>query len=128
MSTLQARAKLVSQAMERAKALRAAEEAQSACNRKSKRRTTALPAMMTFKAMRVSVPCTVVDMSGTGARLELPPASLKQYGDADHLPDEMVLVLRADRMQVDCEVKWRRGGKIGVRFRGPPRPMETARR
>lgn len=128
MSTLQARAKLVTQAMERAKALRAAEDAKGACNRKSKRRNTALPAMMTFKGMRVAVPCTVIDMSGTGARLELPPASLKQYGDADHLPDEMVLVLRADRMQVDCDVKWRRGGKIGVRFRGPPRPMDTAKR
>lgn len=56
-------------------------------------------------------------------KLELPPSSIKQYGDADHLPDEMVLVLRADRMQVDCDIKWRRGGRIGVRFRGPPKPM-----
>lgn len=123
MSTLQARAKLVTQAMERAKAQRAAEAAKGDCNRKSKRRATALPAMMTFKGMRVAVPCTVIDMSGTGARLELPPSSIKQYGDADHLPDEMVLVLRADRMQVDCDIKWRRGGRIGVRFRGPPKPM-----
>ena len=116
--------------MDRAKTARAAEGAakDEACNRKSRRRTTALPAMMTFKGMRVAVPCIVIDMSGTGARIELPPASMKQFGGADHLPDVMTLLLRADRMQVDCEVKWRRNGRIGVRFLGPPKPMDTPKR
>ncbi len=124
--SLQARTKLLTQSMERAKAVRVAQDAAeaSACNRRSKRRQTALPGMMTFKGMRVGVVCTVIDMSGTGARIELPASSIKQLGGSDLLPDELTLILKADRMQVQCEVKWRRNGRIGVRFLGPPRPME----
>jgi len=98
------------------------------CNRRSRRRSTALPALMAFHNMRVTVPCTVTDMSGTGARLELPPSSIKQFGDGEHLPDRLMLVLKADRMQVECEVKWRRAGRIGVRFLAPPRPMDSGRK
>lgn len=97
-------------------------------NRRSRRRSTTLPAAMAFPNMRVQVPCIVVDMSGTGAKLELPASSIKQYGEADHLPNRMTLILKADRLQIDAEVKWRRSGKFGVRFLGPPKPLETAKR
>lgn len=101
----------------------AAADQPDAGNRKSRRRQTALAATMGFHDMRVTLPCTVTDMSGTGARLELSPAIVKQVGDGDHLSSQMLLILKADRMQVDCEIKWRRSGRIGVRFLSPPRPI-----
>lgn len=97
-------------------------------NRRAKRKQTSLPAMITFQSMRITVPCTVADMSGTGARLAFTASTLKQFGELDHLPAKFTLVLKADRMQVECEVKWRREGRIGVRFLGPPKPVEATRR
>ena len=93
------------------------------CKRAGRRKKTALPGLLTFKTMRMQVPCTVTDMSGTGARLSLPQATATAFGDLEHIPDRLTLVLRADRMQVDCEIKWRRAGSLGVRFLGPPMPL-----
>ena len=84
--------------------------------------------MITFQNMRVTVPCTVADMSGTGAQLTFGASAIAQFGDLNHLPQKFTLVLKADRMQVESEVKWRREGKIGVRFLGPPKPIENVRR
>lgn len=100
---------------------------QATNNRRAKRKPTSLPALVTFQNMRISVQCTVADMSGTGAKLTFTKAAINQYGDLEHMPDQFTLVLRADRMQVDCEIKWRREGQIGVRFLGPPKPVEARR-
>lgn len=92
------------------------------CGRRSKRKMTSLPGTITFPNLRVQVQCTILDMSGSGAQLELTEASQKQFGDIDHLPSRIVLIMRADRMQVDSEMVWRSGIRVGVRFLGPPRP------
>lgn len=102
-------------------------EEQGTNNRRAKRKPTSLPAMVTFQNMRVSVPCTVADMSGTGAKLTFTKAAINQYGDLEHMPETFTLVLRADRMQVESEIKWRRECQIGVRFLGPPKPMASRR-
>lgn len=93
------------------------------CNRRSKRKPTALPAGLTFKGMRIAVPCTVADMSGTGAKIVLPAAAQYSFGDLEHLPSKLTLQLKADCMEIDCEVVWRRQGKLGLRFLSPPRPV-----
>jgi hypothetical protein len=98
-------------------------ESDAPCNRRTRRKSTALPALLTFKTMRLQLPCQIVDMSGTGARLALPEASIKNFGDLNHLPGTFTLVMRTDRMQVECEVKWRKTTTIGVRFLGAPVPL-----
>ena len=95
---------------------------------REKRKATTLPGTITFPNMRVQVPCTILDMSGSGAQLGLTEASQKEFGDIDHLPDRIVLIMRADRMQVDSQIVWRRGVKVGVRFLVPPRPWTYALR
>ena len=105
----------------------AADASAQACNRRSRRKQTALPAVITFSNMRLTVPCTVADMSGSGARLTLPASTAQTFGDMEHLPERIILVLKADRMQVDCQIMWRRAGKLGVRFLGPPRPVAARR-
>ena len=92
------------------------------CKRRSRRKAMTLPGLITFRTMRLQVPCTITDMSGSGARLVLPAGTARTYGDLEHLPDQLILVIRTDRMQVGCEIKWRRPGSLGVRFLGPPTP------
>ena len=102
-------------------------EEQATNNRRAKRKATALPAMVSFQNMRVTVPCTVADMSGTGAKLTFTKSAINQYGDLEHMPKTFTLILKADRMQVESELMWCHDGKIGVRFLGPPKPVDSRR-
>ncbi len=65
------------------------------------------------------VSCRMLDVSGTGARLEVK--------GADSLPDQLVLVLSHDgRLRRQCSVVWRSETAIGVEFaaNGLPRKGE----
>jgi hypothetical protein len=54
-------------------------------------------------------PCKVIDMSDNGARLYLEPD--------DRLPKHFNLTFsRASRNGLRCEVRWRRGHSVGVKF------------
>lgn len=53
--------------------------------------------------------CVMLDLSGTGARLETDAV--------DVLPDEFILLLSHDgRLHRQCSVAWRSAKSIGVRF------------
>lgn len=82
-----------------------------------------LPAIIFLAERRAQIACIVADMSGTGAKIELSPAAVAQVGSLEQIPARFTLILRTDRMQVDCEVMWRRLNQIGVRFLGAPQPM-----
>lgn len=107
----------------RAKAEQRSQSDVTDCKRRSRRKTMTLAGLITFKTMRQQITCTIVDMSGTGAKLNVPAAVARAYGDMEHLPTQLSLVMRADRMKVDCEIAWRRPTSIGVRFLGPPKPI-----
>jgi hypothetical protein len=54
-------------------------------------------------------PCVMLDLSGTGARLETDASEV--------LPDEFILLLSHDgRLHRQCSVAWRSAKTIGVRF------------
>ena len=69
-----------------------------------------------------NISCAIINMSTTGACLELNdlPESVEQKL---HLPAYFTLGIRADRMEIDCAIVWRKGARIGVRFLAAPRPM-----
>jgi hypothetical protein len=94
------------------------------CKRRGKRKQTTLPGLIMFKSMRTQVPCTIADMSGTGARLTLNPSVARAH-DVEHFPAECTLVMRTDRMAVACEIVWRRDASLGVRYLGPPKPWSA---
>lgn len=74
-----------------------------------------------------SIPCSIVNMSTTGACLEL--TDLPPNTDTSlHLPAYFTLAVRVDRMEIDCAIVWRRGGEIGVRFLAAPRPMKKVKK
>jgi hypothetical protein len=54
-------------------------------------------------------PCTVVDMSDTGARLKI--------GETERLPRHFGLTFSpSTRDGLRCEIRWRRGRSVGLRF------------
>jgi hypothetical protein len=72
--------------------------------RKHPRRPLGLEAVVTWPR---PVPCTISDVSATGARLTT--------DHMDMLPDEFDLALNADIMR-KCQVVWRRKNQVGVKF------------
>jgi hypothetical protein len=68
------------------------------------------------------IPARVVDMSTTGAKMELTPLGRSSGIPMGDLQDQFNLVLRVDRMEVDCEMIWQVDWLIGVRFLSVPRP------
>jgi hypothetical protein len=63
------------------------------------------------------VPCTIADVSATGARLTT------EYMDL--LPDVFDLAMNADIMR-KCRVVWRKKGELGVKFL--PNPKRFSKR
>ena len=55
-----------------------------------------------------AIDCTVLNLSGTGAALEV-------TGQAG-IPERFVLVLDTDKQHLPCRVVWRQGYRIGVLF------------
>jgi hypothetical protein len=57
------------------------------------------------------IDCTIRDTSDTGARV-----SVKLQCE---LPQNFDLLYVSEEKLVPCEVRWRRGDRLGVRFSGP---------
>lgn len=87
------------------------------------RRKGQIPAMVFFENTSVTMPCRIVDMSTTGARLEL------RAGWDSSVPsdiDRVKLVLRSDRVMYECRIIRRAQTGIGLKFTAPPRMIAKA--
>lgn len=69
------------------------------------------------------ITCAIVNMSTTGACLALKDLP-EGVENTMHLPAYFTLGIRADRMEIDCAIVWRKGARFGVRFLSAPRPMQ----
>ena len=56
-----------------------------------------------------ALPCKIIDLSDTGARLAL--------SGANHVPNFFFTLLIPDRPPVFCQIIWRRQERLGVTFR-----------
>jgi hypothetical protein len=65
-----------------------------------------------FNGRHSTLPCTVRDLSDTGARV--------RSNGSINVPDTFELHIELDGLWANCEVIWRRGEEIGVRFTEPP--------
>ena len=88
--------------------------------RQQPRRRVLKSGLICFNARHSTLPCTVRDLSETGARL-LVSGSL-------NAPDTFELFVELDGIWVDCEVAWRRADQIGVRFTSPIKQAEAHRK
>jgi hypothetical protein len=57
------------------------------------------------------IDCAIRDASESGARLSVKPTC--------ELPKNFELLYVTEEKLVPCEVRWRRGDRLGVRFSGP---------
>jgi hypothetical protein len=79
----------------------------------SERRTelrldTALPAKIISSELDIEIPCKVLDLSLTGARLDC-------TADFDP-PNRFYLLMQSDSVKHPCRLVWNKGTEIGVRF------------
>jgi hypothetical protein len=90
----------------------------------ARRTTSRLGAQIMHQSLPTPITCTIRDTSSTGARLEM----VIQRGGSmtrDRVPDQFMLFMPADRLEIDCQVMWRQGPQVGVRYASPAR--RTAR-
>jgi PilZ domain-containing protein len=72
--------------------------------------------------MAFSKACIVRNLSATGARIDLLSSSVKTHT----LTGTITLYFQADRREIDCQVAWRTGRSVGLRFIGSFRPPTRA--
>jgi len=73
--------------------------------------TRIAPSVHVMKAAKIDYdkyPCTVRDISTTGAALDFP--------DLVRIPDQFTLIMPEDRLKLPCHVVWRREYRVGVVF------------
>lgn len=86
--------------------------------RSALRRKQLKAGIISFNNRHSTLPCSVRDISETGARLEAAAASV---------PDTFELIVELDGLEADCQVVWRKVNFVGVRFAAPPRRTEPKR-
>lgn len=90
--------------------------------RRSRRKPSAIPCLITFTGLRLQLPARILDMSVGGACLQLPQAAKKAYdGDVDSLPERLTLHIKSDHMAYEGRIAWRSNDRIGIQFTSPPR-------
>jgi hypothetical protein len=87
--------------------------------RQAPRRRVLKAGIVAFNDRYVSLPCTVRDISATGARLRV--------DGSINVPDKFELIVEIDGMEVLCEVVSRKANQIAVRFVSPPRMLPPRR-
>ena len=90
-------------------------------SRRSRRQPMCLQGAIRSERLTEPVACVIRDYSATGARIELVRAERKPFVVEERIPDLFTLAFKLERTQVECELIWRRGDTIGVRFRSLPR-------
>jgi hypothetical protein len=83
------------------------------------RRRTLKSGKVAYNDRHVTIECTLRDMSATGARLRV--------SGSVTAPDTFELLIPLDGLEANCQVVWRSGADLGVRFLSAPR-MVTAKR
>lgn len=89
----------------------------------ARRKQSRTPANITHTSLSQAIAVTVRDSSSTGARLELVQTKGAFSPGADRLPQRFILNIPLDRATVECEVAWRRGAMMGVRYVSPTRTI-----
>jgi PilZ domain len=88
----------------------------------SRRKLSRTPGLIYPGGVAASIPCTIADQSGTGARLLMQPGWVNPFRGDSSLKQTFTLVIRLDRMMVDCQIVRLNENEMGVRFVSVPKP------
>ncbi|MDZ4842370.1 MAG: PilZ domain-containing protein [Hyphomicrobium aestuarii] len=91
----------------------------------SMRRAMTSPGLIWPGGSAPTIACTITDMSGTGARLLMQRGWVNPFRGVSSIALQFTLLMRFDRMQVQCEIVRADETEIGVRFISPPTAMEV---
>ena len=80
-------------------------------------------AVLRFAGKRGQVSCLVLDISATGAKLRLQLLDTQPFDASMTVPQEFMLVLPNDHIEIDCKLAWRTENDIGVVFVSNFRPV-----
>jgi hypothetical protein len=83
------------------------------------RRRTLKSGKVAYNDRHVTIECTLRDMSATGARLRV--------SGSVAAPDTFELLIPLDGLEANCQVVWRSGADLGVRFLSAPRMVAAKR-
>jgi hypothetical protein len=87
------------------------------------RRVTTIPAVLTYPGFGIGMPCKILNMSVTGALVELPRPQQGWYLDINDIPADITLIVKLDRVILQGRIVRRIGREIGVNFTAAPRPI-----
>lgn len=87
----------------------------------AQRRKSALPGLVFPEGVNTSIPCLIVDMSTTGARLELKDGWDNPFRARGTDLSKLTLVIRHDKVAYDCKIVRCSEKSIGVKFLSSPR-------
>jgi hypothetical protein len=87
--------------------------------RMAPRRRTLKSGKVAYSDRHVTIDCLLRDMSATGARLRVEGSVAA--------PDTFELLVPLDGLEAHCQVVWRSGADIGVRFLSAPRIVAAKR-
>ena len=90
-------------------------------HRRAARKMLAAQGLIGIPGFRLTVPCLIQDMSATGAQITILPTN-SRIRFAKDLPDEIVLSLLHDQVEVDGTVRWRDCKRLGIAFGSAFRP------
>jgi hypothetical protein len=71
--------------------------------------------------------CVVLDVSASGAKIQLAPVIARPFSNQSRLPKTFKLVLRNDNTEIDCRVAWVNATSCGVEFTSRFRPTRLLR-
>jgi len=91
--------------------------------RRSIRKKTRTPGLIFPGGHLASIPCTIADQSGTGACLLMQPGWVNPFRGESSLRERFTLVMRLDRVEIDCEIVRIEDNEMGVKFLSMMRPL-----
>lgn len=95
----------------------------AANKRRSNRKSGKTPGLIYPGGVAASIPCTIADQSGLGARLLMQPGWVNPFRGLSSLGEKFTLVMRLDRMEVDCEIVRIAENEMGVKYTSLLRPV-----
>jgi PilZ domain len=96
--------------------------------RQSRRKAYRTPGLIYPGGVAASIPCMITDQSVTGAQLLMQPGWVNPFRGISSLNERFTLVMRVDRMQVECEIVRLDDNTMGVRFVSVAKPIAARKK
>lgn len=95
--------------------------------RRAPRKPTRTIGYIVSPELNAPVECTILDLSASGAKIQVAAAARKAFAVALELPDEFRIEMLRDRLEIECKLAWQKQDMAGVSFLSAFRPLKAGR-